>query len=116
MRIILPLLLALMPQKAPPVPDAVWPDAVVAKTYPAQAGCGMFKFWGAVDFTHDGVTDRVYVMCAMAENLPRIGAHCAVSAHTGTIDEIAGDGRQTPFQAEIADKMTCDPPVTKPLT
>ena len=111
MHALLPLLLALTLQKTPPAPDAVWPDAVVAKTYPARAYCGIFKFWSAVDFAHDGDTDRVYVMCAMAEDLPREGAHCSVSSHIGTVDEISADGRQTPFEGRIVDTMTCNPPI-----
>jgi hypothetical protein len=107
MLIFLPLLLALIPQKAPPAPDAVWPDALVAKTYPAQAGCGMFKFWSAVDFAHDGMTDRVYFECKMAEELPRVGTHCAVSTYIRTIDAISSDGRQTPFEARVVEKMMC---------
>jgi hypothetical protein len=114
MHALLPLLLALTLQKTP-APDTVWSDAVVAKRYPAKVYCGYAKSWGAVDFTHDGMTDRVYVMCARAGDLggglPRVGAHCSVSSHTGSIDEISSDERQTPFEGKVVISMTCNPPV-----
>jgi hypothetical protein len=46
----------------------------------------------------------------MDEDLPRVGAHCAVRSHTGTITEYASDGRRTPFKGLVVVGMTCDPP------
>jgi hypothetical protein len=94
-----------------PAERLAFTDAVVVKTYPASVGCGILKLWGAVDFAHDGTTDRVYVLCAMASDLPRTGAHCSVKFHRQTIDAVAADQRQTPFEGYAADAMTCDPPI-----
>jgi hypothetical protein len=90
--------------------------AAVAKVYPAPLGCGMFMTWGAVDLIHGGGSTRIYLLCAMAANLPKAGARCTIRFHVGTVKEFTGDARQTPFEGAIADTMTCDPPVRAPLT
>jgi hypothetical protein len=110
MQFLLPALLTLA-MHAAPSESLGFTDAVAVMTYPAGVDCGVLKLWGAVDFDHEGGTDRVYVMCATADKLPLTGAICSVRFHMGTIDANAADGRATPFEGRIVDTMNCAVPL-----
>ncbi len=104
------LLLAVLLASFAPAGSTTLVDAIAVKAERAPAGCGIRMSWGMIDFTHDGEAVRVYEACAEVEDLPRAGARCTVTFHAGTIQNGTPDGRQAPFEGNILDSMTCDPP------
>lgn len=111
MKLLLALALAFAPA---PSKTLVYEDATITAALPAGMGCGIRKMWGAVDFkTPNGFAARAYVMCATtADDLPRVGARCALTVTVRKIDGGTPDRRDSSYGAYAVDEMTCDPPVT----
>ena len=108
MKALLVLALALLPA---PAKTLSFEGAVIARALPAPAECGVLKTWGAVDFTHDGVTNRAYIMCATADRLPAIGAHCSLTVTVSEIDGLTPDRRSSAYGAYAVDEIKCEPKI-----
>lgn len=94
----------------PAATELVLDKAIIANLYPAGTACGILKTWGAIDFTQDGVTHRVYALCGEARYLPPKGAVCVVRAREGLVDAYTFDGSKTPFRGPVIDGLQCDKP------
>lgn len=111
MKLLLALALALATASAPSK-TLTYENVTITAALPAGVGCGIRKVWGAVDFAHDGLTSRAYVMCATtADDLPKVGARCTLTVTVKAIDGGTPDRRDPSYGGYAVDEMTCDPPV-----
>lgn len=91
--------------------ELTFKDAVVVRADPAPFHCGVLKTWGAVSFSQSGRIQRAYVLCALAEDLPRLGARCSATLRQTEIEDVTPDFQHTPATPYIVESMTCDPPI-----